>query len=165
MHRMGEICQHSQKCPYQDRELNRVMADIIILHGPFNLLETTVTSTLVCHHRPCAGPYIIPITTGWWRAAPVAKTQSGRGPRYTGNSSSEIQPRTPSPGGVSWTLKPETRPPTSPALPNHPPQRDDESEQEDNRSGGLFDCQRPENRQLTPRQAAEEHKKERQDSG
>ena len=28
------------------------MADIIILHGPFNLLETTVTSTLVCHHRP-----------------------------------------------------------------------------------------------------------------
>ena len=27
------------------------MADII-LHGPFNLMDTTVTSTLVCHHRP-----------------------------------------------------------------------------------------------------------------
>ena len=40
------------KCSYQDRELNRAMADIIILHGLFNLTETTVTSTLVCHHRP-----------------------------------------------------------------------------------------------------------------
>ena len=40
------------KCPYQDRELNRAMADIIILHGSFNLLETTMTSTLVCHQRP-----------------------------------------------------------------------------------------------------------------
>ena len=41
-----------EECPYQDRELNRAMADLIILNGPFNLLETTVTSTLVCHHRP-----------------------------------------------------------------------------------------------------------------
>ena len=40
------------ECPYQDRELNRAMADLIIRHGPFNLLESTVNSTLVCHHRP-----------------------------------------------------------------------------------------------------------------
>ena len=40
------------ECSYQDRELNRFVANLIIQHGTFKLLETTVTSTIVCHHRP-----------------------------------------------------------------------------------------------------------------